>query len=208
MVILLKKNKKTKKSIKRGTQDLMERRTYKGVVYLETNVDRLFHLVERKKEIKIDDAARILNIREGKIEGWGKILESHNLVKLHYPPFGKAVLIVKKLERRGKVIKEEKKIKKEMKKYKRGGKSKKIAAVIAVLILVAIVYNFFIDNQFFNRILFLLTSTVNYLINVLTNNQFYLLLLPIIIIVIVVLMILKYKWEKVKFWWWKLRMSR
>lgn len=62
---------------------------------VETNIDRLHHLIKEKGEIKVSKAAKIFNVNESEIERWGQILQDHNLVQLHYPLIGEAVLKVK-----------------------------------------------------------------------------------------------------------------
>lgn len=64
---------------------------------LETDIDRLLRLVEEKKQINLDDASRILKVKEEQVEEWGKILEEQGLIKLNYPAFGKPILqLIKK----------------------------------------------------------------------------------------------------------------
>jgi len=60
--------------------------------HLETDVDRLLNLIKEKGEISISEAAKKFGVEEGKIEEWGKILEEHKLIKMHYPPIGNPLL--------------------------------------------------------------------------------------------------------------------
>ena len=63
---------------------------------LETNIDRLYRLVKERGEIKVSEAAKIFRVGKTEIEKWGQVLQDHNLVELHYPLIGEAVLRVKK----------------------------------------------------------------------------------------------------------------
>ncbi|MBI4173500.1 MAG: hypothetical protein HY519_02155 [Candidatus Aenigmarchaeota archaeon] len=63
--------------------------------YLETEVDRLYQLVRERKSIPIEMAASEFHVNTQKIEEWGRILEEHGMIELHYPAFGKAQLRAK-----------------------------------------------------------------------------------------------------------------
>lgn len=58
----------------------------------ETDMDLLIELVDAKEHIKLSDAAKFFNVSIKKIEELAKILEEHNLIKIHYPTFGEIEL--------------------------------------------------------------------------------------------------------------------
>lgn len=59
---------------------------------IETDIDDVLKIVERKGAISIDEVKKRLMLSEDKIDEWGKILEKHELLELHYPTFGKPKL--------------------------------------------------------------------------------------------------------------------
>jgi CBS domain-containing protein len=69
-----------------GSWTLLER---KEPIILETDIDKLLKIIEEKDAIAIDALAATLKVGEDKVEGWGRTLEEHGLVKMEYPPFGK-----------------------------------------------------------------------------------------------------------------------
>lgn len=56
-------------------------------------IDSLFELVNKNGSIRVDDAARKLNVHEVQVEEWGKILEDHELITTKKGTFGKIELI-------------------------------------------------------------------------------------------------------------------
>jgi CBS domain-containing protein len=56
---------------------------------IETDIDELLKIVEKKGSISVSEIKEKLILPEEKIEEWGKILEKHNLVEVFYPPIGK-----------------------------------------------------------------------------------------------------------------------
>lgn len=58
----------------------------------ETDFDRLINFVNQVGTIKVSNVARIFNISLKQAEEWGRILEEHNLLQLHYPPIGEPEL--------------------------------------------------------------------------------------------------------------------
>lgn len=72
---------------------------YKEVkTHLETDIDKLYELVRERGTAKVSEISKKLNINGDQIEEWGRILEDHKLIKLHYPPVGEPVLILKKFK--------------------------------------------------------------------------------------------------------------
>jgi hypothetical protein len=60
--------------------------------FLETNIDKLCELIEKKERIGVKEASKIFKVPEDKIEEWGKHLEKHGLLEIVYPTFGKPFL--------------------------------------------------------------------------------------------------------------------
>ena len=71
--------------------------------HLETDIDKLYELVRDRGIVKVGDAAKKLKIDDEQAEEWGRVLEEHNLVRLHYPPVGDPVLILKKFKTETKI---------------------------------------------------------------------------------------------------------
>jgi len=85
----------------------------RGGDYLETDIDKLYRIISKNGMVRVTDAAKTLKVPKSKIEEWGRILEEHELIMLHYPPFGEPVLILRKFQLSPK-IKTKKKGKKAM----------------------------------------------------------------------------------------------
>jgi len=76
---------------------------------IETDVDKLYDIVELKGMINIADAAKKLRVSPEQVEEWGRILEEHKLIRMHYPPVGEPVLILRKTKTAKKINKPGKK---------------------------------------------------------------------------------------------------
>ncbi|MFH1331782.1 MAG: hypothetical protein ABIH63_00675 [archaeon] len=61
----------------------------------KTDLDRLYELVNEKGKLTLSDVAKGFNISIEMAEEWAKILESHNMITLNYPPFGEVELCKK-----------------------------------------------------------------------------------------------------------------
>lgn len=61
----------------------------------ETDLDRLYRLVNEKGKLRISDIAICFKISKEKAEEWGKILESHNLIVIKYSATGEPELCKK-----------------------------------------------------------------------------------------------------------------
>ena len=72
----------------------------KDIVYVTTNIDKLFRHVKEKGKLRVSDAAKLFDVKDEKIEEWGKILEDHDMIELHYPAIGKPILKVRKLKKK------------------------------------------------------------------------------------------------------------
>jgi len=57
-----------------------------------TDFDRMHNLVEEKKDIEINDVAKLLGLKKADAMEWAKILEEHNLITIKYLLFGGARL--------------------------------------------------------------------------------------------------------------------
>ncbi len=51
-------------------------------------MDELLYLVNKRKEIRITEVAKIYDVPKGLAEEWARILEDNNLIKIHYPIIG------------------------------------------------------------------------------------------------------------------------
>ncbi len=58
----------------------------------ETAFDKLVDYVNEKETVKISQIAKIFKISAKEAEDWGKILQNHNLLHVHYPTFGEPEL--------------------------------------------------------------------------------------------------------------------
>jgi len=57
-----------------------------------TDFDRMHNLVQEKKDIKLNDVAKLLGLKKRDAMEWAKILEEHNLITIKYLLFGGARL--------------------------------------------------------------------------------------------------------------------
>ena len=56
--------------------------------FIETTIDKLISLLRKRKRIRISEAAKILKVRQKKIDEWIFTLEDRGMVDLKYPVFG------------------------------------------------------------------------------------------------------------------------
>ena len=89
---LKKKEIVSKPEIKPGESKKYKIFIKPSIKIAETDFDRLVNVVNSVGVIKISAVAKIFNISTKKVEEWSKILENHNLLKLHYPPLGEPEL--------------------------------------------------------------------------------------------------------------------
>ncbi len=54
----------------------------------QTEMDSMYNLVKSAKQIRLREAARLLNISNERAEEWAEILTRHKLITMHYPPIG------------------------------------------------------------------------------------------------------------------------
>lgn len=160
---------KSKDKVKRSNEfrgskkEKKRRKRMKELV--ETDIDKLYEMVRESGTLRVGVAAKRLGIDMEQIEEWGRVLEQHKLIKLHYPPVGDPVLILKKF----KIDAEE---------IKRAGKKKVKFSRRVFLINIAIIVVFFA---------FVLIQTLGIPTLRISYNQLYLAAAVIIIIVAVLL---------------------
>ncbi|RLJ03532.1 MAG: hypothetical protein DRP11_00335 [Candidatus Aenigmatarchaeota archaeon] len=53
-------------------------------ILIETDADKLLDLVNQKKRVTVEEAAKILSVEQDVVERWAKIFEEHHLVSLNY----------------------------------------------------------------------------------------------------------------------------
>jgi F0F1-type ATP synthase assembly protein I len=61
----------------------------------KTDIDILFDFIKMNKKADLDIVAKEFSINREKAEEWAKILESSELITIHYPAFGDAQLVYK-----------------------------------------------------------------------------------------------------------------
>ncbi|HDI72707.1 MAG TPA: hypothetical protein ENF58_01075, partial [Candidatus Altiarchaeales archaeon] len=59
---------------------------------ISTGLNSLVNIVNRKGELKLSDAAKILDIDEDSLEGLVKILVNHGILEIHYSIVGDKIL--------------------------------------------------------------------------------------------------------------------
>lgn len=59
---------------------------------VSTSMDQLVQLLEEKDNIKINEAARILDTTKDRVESWANMLKKADVVEVHYSVIGGAVL--------------------------------------------------------------------------------------------------------------------
>lgn len=91
----LEKNHKEKEAMKQERESIAKHDSLtpggEGV-FLETNIDKLCDIVEKKGKLGVKEASQIFKVPEDKIEEWGKHLEEHDIIEMVYPTFGKPLL--------------------------------------------------------------------------------------------------------------------
>lgn len=129
----------------KGEKPKADMKIYKTI---ETNIDKLYKMILERGSLGLYSAARDIGVSVELIEEWGKVLEEHKMIEMHYPPFGKAILRVPSTgKEKAKHVKKEEKKKETIPGKEKPKKMKKYAtgAVYAVL---GIIIFFFIDRMF------------------------------------------------------------
>lgn len=73
----------------------LERSPFKlsgNIQYLSTDIDSLYSYVLENKSVGISAAAKRFKVGNETIEEWGRILEDHHMLELHYPVAGEPTL--------------------------------------------------------------------------------------------------------------------
>jgi len=78
----------------------------KPVGKITTEVDTMLVIISQKRKIRSNKLAKIMKVDEKKISEWTEMLENWGMIKIHYPIFGKPILMV--ATKKVKVKKEEK----------------------------------------------------------------------------------------------------
>ena len=55
---------------------------------IETEIDKLMDLIEKKKSVSIGELSQELKVSIEQIENWAKILEENNMIEIEYPIIG------------------------------------------------------------------------------------------------------------------------
>lgn len=63
-----------------------------NVSYLSTDMDSLYSYVKQQGSVKLSTAARKFKAKRELIEEWGRMLEDHHMLELHYPVAGEPTL--------------------------------------------------------------------------------------------------------------------
>jgi hypothetical protein len=106
--------------------------------YIETNLDRFYNTIKEKKTLSFIEAQKEFGKSREQIASWAKIIEEHNLAKVHYPIFGSPVIM----------FSEETKPKKEKEKRPAGKKAPKIVVALVGGLLIFAGYVMVINNPF------------------------------------------------------------
>src|SRR3989344_2062911 len=61
----------------------------------QTDLDRLYELVQQKQSVKLGEVMKMFSIDRKKSEEWAAILEDSDLISIHYPAFGDPELRIK-----------------------------------------------------------------------------------------------------------------
>jgi len=163
-----------KKPISEHTRFLPEVKSTGGISIM-TNPDRLYGMIKSRGKITVKEAANSFDVSEHIIEEWGDILETHNLIRLHYPAFGKVTLTYREKHEKTKKIKEKKIEKTSDKPKKKGTMKKKIFIIILIGILAVVLL------RQFGALPFLDTIIDNVYLQLYLGN----LLFPITIVIVV-----------------------
>ncbi|MCD6399102.1 MAG: hypothetical protein J7L08_04245, partial [Candidatus Aenigmarchaeota archaeon] len=53
-------------------------------ILIETDVDKLLEIIDKKKEISVEEASNTLGIPENIVEEWSEILSKNKMIKIKY----------------------------------------------------------------------------------------------------------------------------
>lgn len=121
--------------------------------YLSTGIDNLHNFVLDKKVVPLRDAAKHFGVDRKTAEDWGRILEDHHMIEMHYPVAGEPTLRVvgygkrKKEKKPSKEKKPEKKVAvKEVKKKGRRLTKKRLMIMAELIVLFEVLIYIFLVN--------------------------------------------------------------
>jgi len=69
-----------------------------GHEFLETKIDKLLLLIQKKGKLSTDEASALLKTSKQLIEDWAQILSDQKLITLDYPSINKTIMIKKEKE--------------------------------------------------------------------------------------------------------------
>lgn len=89
-----KHKEKPKKEKTKQTVRIASMKKYAALKYsqYETDMDKLYRLLQKFKTVKLSEIRGVFNIDNDKAEEWAKILDEHKLAVLYYPSFGEPEL--------------------------------------------------------------------------------------------------------------------
>lgn len=168
---------------------------------IETGIDTLYSMVKEKKSLGAVEAAKSLKVSEETVTEWANIMEEHEMLRVHYPLFGRPVLRSMDWKPRWKTGKKKDKKKKKGK----GGKEalklkhlkftkKRIFIMAEIIVLSEILIYIFLVNRslstnFLPTVIQGMASAYIYLM----QNRILLLIIPAIIVFIVLFLVMKRK---------------
>jgi hypothetical protein len=151
----------------------LERSPFKlkgNIKYLSTNIDAMQNYVLEKKVVKLADAARKFGVPKKNIEEWGRILEDHNMIEMHYPVTGEPTFRITGYDKLRRGLKRHGKEKKERAPHKprMPRLTKKRIMIIAEIVSLGelLIYIFLVNPHLRNNFI----PTVNYQITNLPAN--------------------------------------
>ena len=69
---------------------------YQSPITYQTEIDTLYQMVLQRGKITLEEVMKTFTIKKELAEEWAKILESHQLISVEYPPFSSPVLMLPK----------------------------------------------------------------------------------------------------------------
>ncbi len=152
--------------------------------YIETDIDMLYKMVTKNGMVNVKAAAKKFKVDREKIEEWGRILENHELIILHYPPFGDPCLILRKYKPEAKIKEGEKKG--GVKGKRKNGKKPIVMNV--VIILAFFLFVLYYTGRLPQNITDIFSSiNIHYIRYLISGKEIYLAAGVIILIVLIVL---------------------
>ncbi len=150
---------------------------------LKTGIDGLYSLVKEKKNISSVKAAKRLGVSEDMVSEWANIMEEHEMLRIHYPVFGKPAL--RSMDWRPKWKRKKEKKEKKKGKEKAVGKrlrhlkfTKKRLFIFAELIVLGeiLIYIFFVNRSLSTNFLPAIIERLSFIYLYLSRNLIMLIL--------------------------------